>query len=269
MPTWSTASDWDSNQEEQGVIHDSFGDHQADVVEQGLSPDSIPGLFSFFSFNEDINSGDSVATDYYGGNSANPSGGVSFGDTQFLNASMFEFDGSGAVTIPYESDYEPDSIVVGMIVNSDVTNDYQKLLTKQYSGDWNAPRAEYALSIFVDDEYAFQTNDGSGDVEVATSTGSNDVGQYRLVIGQADSSTLSIHARGQSYSEDNSRSINGIGYSGQNRDVIIGGRESGEYYTGSIQSAFFGNTLLSNSEIDELWGSLYQNASLTTGKKQV
>lgn len=89
---WSTPFDWDPGDAalERGVVHEGYGDHQADRVDLGSGNDS-DGLVAYWSLDDD---GGSTATDNTGnGNDGSLQNGVIVQADGTLGTSAFRFDG--------------------------------------------------------------------------------------------------------------------------------------------------------------------------------
>ena len=142
---WETLEDWSDADEQDGVVHETFGDRQADAIQLGYegTDDRLVGYWPLDEEDE------TVAEDVSGtGNDADHVDSPVIGADGLLETTSYEFDGeSGHVEVPHDESLEMsdgDAVTVSTWVNqaSDQSDEAWVALVQKSDTSYNLQLAD-------------------------------------------------------------------------------------------------------------------------------
>lgn len=253
---WGTAADWDAALAESGVVHESFGDHAADVIEQGY-PSTDSGLVGYWPLDEAA--GSSTATDVSGNNNDGSNNGGDFDQTGVCNTTGWRNGGDDNIEVSDSSELR---------ITGDITFSCWFYRTAETVG-WDgllskAGGASVGYSFFINDDNPDKMATRiDGDNYLFGFTPSKDTWYHACFRLSGSTATLKIDG-GNTHDED--ISAEGLG-STSSGSLYIGANSwnaTSDCITGTVEEPRLWNRALSDSEmVDQYLGS----GSLTTDWK--
>jgi len=258
--TWETAADWDAAQAESGVVHESVAntDHDDDtIVKKGYraaSPTPSSGLEYYHPLNEDSGS---TAYDFSGNNRDGTYNGPSIGQTGILGTTAGGWDSNGddEVTLP-EIDFV-DATFMAWAYSGSVSNG--EVWRKRTQSD------NYNFIGRVDDgDLKVEFYDGNG---YNTTITPYPYDQWNFIAGTVDQTADEVTG----YLNGSSIGTASIpGYSDSSADGFAIGNYPGSSsigWDGRIAHFRAYSTVLSATQIQDIYDVVNTNGSLTTAKK--
>ena len=274
--TWQAASDWDNAVSDPGSVHESTADTDHDdatVVKKGYKAANPfnTGLQGYWPFHEDSGS---TAHDFSGNNFDGSIGSnITIGQSGLLGTSAFKFPGGNPnrditpdiVTIGNDSVFSNDAITVMWWVNlNELTTESGGIHKWQGGNEWGLDIDENG-----DGSYSprFLINDGGTQIIKGTTT--FNTGVWYHVAGVWNDGTMRIFVDGQ---EEDSLSGLGTIHKDTGDEVVIGANvgpvDNGKAVTnGRHAGVRYFTRALSQSEIQDLYGTVRNESTLTTATK--
>jgi hypothetical protein len=258
MPTWNTASDWDSATAESGVVHESVSntDHNDDtVVKRGYpiaSPIVSNGLIHYYPLQE--SSGPAI--DFAGNTDANTNN-VNFNVSTPLSSTGYEFSDNGYASLSVTS-LSSGSLSAWVYPHSIDNNSGFLCLTQNNV---------FGLVCAADTSFTdigVTARGATGSRADISTGGSGKTNEWQHVAATWDGSTLELYYNGTSQGTDSLGSMN----NNKGEGAYIGrrGNVSGyeDYYDGKIFDCRIYNRALSASEVQTIYDVVNTNGTLTT-----
>jgi hypothetical protein len=274
MPTWETASDWDSAQSESGVAHESVSntDHtDGSVIKQGYSYSSplySTNLVAYWPLHE--NSGD-AAYDVWNTNDGTLNGDVSQGVTGILGSTAYNFD-NGSYDEVVVSDGSFANVGTGDITISawfrcTGTNGRNHIVNHRRSG--TDPRKGFVfggrnetLGFNFEDENDYQIK--------ASGTNINDSTWHHVAVVKSGTSVTS-YLDGAADASDSNSNFGNFDTSEEFRIGQTNDTDSAypEAFDGDIAEVSVYTTALSQSQIQTLHDVVAANGTLVTDARDL
>jgi len=254
--TWSSAADWDAAVSETGVVHESFGDRQADELSLGYQS-TESGLVAYWPLDEDSGS---MATDVSGtGNSGTITGDPGLNSDGIAGSSGYDLDGSGDyVRIPDSSSLEmsdTDAVTVSTWVNKDAVQSGWIALVQKSDRSYNLQFQNGNTPVFT----IYDSNWHTADSDITAQNG-----RWLHLVGTFDGSTVRMYVNGTLVGTATATEIADSGGAdlgiGENLDT------SGREVDAQMDEVRIYDRALSSSEARSLYNAT-SSGSLTTGTK--
>jgi len=253
MPTWNTASDWDSATAEDGVVHESVSntDHDdASILKQGYeiaTPYLSSSLVRYWPFQEDSGS---TAYDFSGSNDDGTISGATVNQAGLLGTTAYDFDGvDDEITgmsdsgIPFTATFWAYSRDIGT----------QRTV---YAYAYDYPNGGFLIRYRNGNMQLYSANTAS---PVKTSATANTWQFWAITVDSGDN--FEIYLNGSSVNTGSTSS--GTLASG----IVIGSEGGKNYFDGRLTDCRIYNTTLSSSEVQYLYDVVATQGSLTTDYK--
>lgn len=263
--SWTTAADWDAAQSENKVVHEGYGDRQADQVALGYSDRWLPpGMVSFYPLDE--NAGASTAVDAIGPNDMSTLGSPTFGNPGIFGTDEPDFDGNDdGLLAPDDTSLHVTNISAWAWFRTSSSGDYANVMTLPQASAGNPP----LLMRKTNNDYfeAYIGDADSASTSVITNNTVNDGNRHFVgVVYDGSSLELYLDPTDTTPSVSTSTSVN----VGQPDGFSIGfwHRDNGniQFFNGRIDEVGLADAAFSGQQMLDL-SDAPVSGSLTTGKK--
>lgn len=258
--TWETAADWDDSQDEEGVVHENFGDHQDSRIDLGYPSFDRGGsdLEVYIPFDED--SGESTVADVTGNGHDADVNGATLGEPGMLGTTTGTLDGSDDYyRITHDDAFIQDTFTIWMWMYFDPSASGNDDSLCGFADTTRASSANEGWWLSWDDrndndrELRFPVYEPSGDEfrEPRVEDAITSAGIYSLagVVDVTDTGQVYLYLDGD---EIDKVSISDVG--SNSKDLLLGTDKTDEdwFVEGWIDEFRFYTRALSASEIQDL-----------------
>ena len=251
---WSSSSDWDAGSS-QGVVHESFGDNNAEELKLGWTQEGKENsLTGYWPMDEDSGA---QAADVSGSGNDGDVGNVDMGRDGVFGTSSYEFNGDGIIV------NSPNELPTGDTAFSTVF--WFKNINANDDGGiihWGSNSASSANGQEVRDDgwqHYFYSNDRN-----CYNLGMWD-GNWHMAVVTYDTSTntLKMYLDAQLECSGDAGNVNI-----DNTDIQIGNGDSSDALNGArLDEVRIWNRKLESKEIEDLYQSVFQGETNTSWKK--
>ena len=255
---WETQADWADADEQDGVIHETFGDRQDDAIQLGYEG-TDDGLVGYWPLDEETGT---VAEDVSGtGNDGDHVDSPVIGADGLLGTTSYEFDGEGGhVEVPHDASLEmsdTDAVTVSTWVNKESIQGDEDWVALAQKSD-----ASYNLQLENGNEPAFTIHDG--DWQTTNSDVELDTDRWYHVVGTYDGEEARIYVDGEL---EGTESVSGTISDASDFDVGIGENldQTDRHFDGRIDEVRLYDRALDTDEVESL-GEITEG-SYTSGWK--